>query len=159
MAYILSFIGVLLIVTGARDTWRQFGSTLYNDMIGSGGFIYWIVAIGIIGAIGYYHPLKTFSRAFIALIVIVFVLKNGGLFSQLQQALAQGPEQIASAAPPLPQDIPLHLSGLGGTPIPIQVTGGAGLTTLQGGQKGITALFGQAASSGAGILGGMIPGL
>jgi len=150
MAYILTFIGILLIVTGAKDTYKALGAQLYKDFIGSQGFVYWLIAVGIIGAVGYYAPWRKFSRLFLALIIIVYILRNGGLFSQLQSALGQGPQEPASNAPPLPQDIPLHLSGLGGTPIPIKIQQGAGMTTLQNGQQGITALFSQGGGAGGG---------
>jgi hypothetical protein len=141
MAYALFIIGAVLILTGAKDTYKALGSQLYTDFVGSGGgFVYWLVAVGIIGAVGYYAPWKTFSRVFIILLIIVFIVANKGVFAQLQQALQQGPIQAATNTPPLPDSIPLHLSGLGGSPIPIKLEGqgggAGGLTSMLGGGGG-----------------------
>lgn len=129
-------MGILLVVTGTKDTYKALGAQLYSDFAGTGGFMYWILAVGIIGAIGYYSPAQKFSRLFLALLIIVFILANKGLFAQLQQGLASGPVQAASNAPPTPQDIPLHLSGLGGTPIPIKIQGSGGAGGIGGGGMG-----------------------
>jgi hypothetical protein len=137
MPFALVFIGLLLIVSGARDTYQQFGSQVVQDMtgsggsnplaqtsswltglgvpsgilsalgIGGGGFIYWIIAVIIIGAIGYYEPMKGVSRLFLLLIVIGFIVANGGVFQQFTAALQQGPIQATPATPPAPTSIPL----------------------------------------------------
>jgi len=98
MPFALVTIGLIMIVTGARDTYKQFGTQITEDFTGSGGFLYWIAAIGAVGALGYVPSLRTFSRVFMGLIIVAMVLRNGGFFDKLQQALQQGPSNIQSDA-------------------------------------------------------------
>jgi len=87
MPFALVTIGLLMIVTGAKDTYKEFGEQLRSDFTGENNFLYWLASIGAIGAIGYVEPLKPLSRAFMALIIIVMIVKNQGLFDKLQEAI------------------------------------------------------------------------
>jgi hypothetical protein len=80
-----------MIVTGARDTYAAFGKQVVGDFTGAGNFTYWLVALGAVGAIGYVPSLRSFSRAFMALIIVAMVIRNGGVFDKLTQALQNGP--------------------------------------------------------------------
>jgi hypothetical protein len=80
-----------MIVSGSRDTYAAFGKQLVSDFTGPGNFTYWLVALGFVGALGYITAFRTFSRAFMALIIIAMVIKNGGIFDKLTAALASGP--------------------------------------------------------------------
>lgn len=97
MPFALIFIGLVLVVTGARDTYKPMGAQLVTDFTGKNNFTYWLAAIGAVGAVGYYTPAKSFSHAFLLLILLAMVLANGGVFDKFTQALAQGP--AASPAP------------------------------------------------------------
>jgi hypothetical protein len=94
MSFALVIFGLLMIVTGARDTYKQFGSQITQDFVTQGGFLYWVAAIGAVGALGYVPSLRAFSRVFMGLIIVAMVLKNGGFFNKLQEALKQGPTNI-----------------------------------------------------------------
>lgn len=97
MAYVLIFIGLLLTVAGVRNTQDDFYTLLKGDFTGQNSFIYWLAAIAIVGGLGYIPSLKPLSNAFLILILIVLVLKNGtGLFSQLTNALQQSTTQQAT---------------------------------------------------------------
>jgi hypothetical protein len=91
MPFALVIIGLLMIVTGVRNTHAAFGQQIITDFTGPQNFTTWLVAIGAVGALGYIEPLKPLSRAFMTLIIISFVVKNGGVFNKLQEALALGP--------------------------------------------------------------------
>lgn len=80
-----------MIVTGAKGTYAQFGQQVAADFTGPGNFTYWIAAIGAVGAVGYIDALKTVSRLFMALLLIVLVLSNKGFFAKFSAALKQGP--------------------------------------------------------------------
>lgn len=60
---------------------------LAEDTFGSGGFVYWFIAIMVVGAIGYIKALKSLSDAFIVLIVLSLILSHKGVFQQFQNAL------------------------------------------------------------------------
>lgn len=91
MPFALVLIGLVLIVTGAKNTHRAFGRTLVGDFTGPANFTYWLAAIGSIGALGYIEKIRPFSRAFMVLIIVAMFLANGGFFDRLQQALRTGP--------------------------------------------------------------------
>lgn len=99
MAFVLVVAGLLMIVTGARGTYAAFGAQVASEFQGQNNFLYWIAGIGGVGAVGYIPPLQTFSRLFMALIIIGMVLANRGIFAQLTSALKQGPQ-----APVLPAE-------------------------------------------------------
>lgn len=98
MQFALVTIGLLMIVTGARDTYAAFGQQLVSDFTGEGNFTYWIAAIGALGALGAYAPLRGFSRAFIALVIVAMVLRNGGVFDKFTEALNMGPVEQTGGA-------------------------------------------------------------
>jgi hypothetical protein len=94
MGFALLFIGLLMVVTGARGTYAQFGSQIASEFQGNNSFTYQMIALGAIGAAGYIPALQTISRWILAFIVLVIMLGGKGqqsFFGQLQAALKQGP--------------------------------------------------------------------
>lgn len=89
MPFVLVLAGLLMIITGAKGTYVQFGRQLASDI--NGQFLYFAAAIGGLGALGYIDALRTFSRLFMALILIVLVLSNGGFAQKFLEALKSGP--------------------------------------------------------------------
>ena len=74
---------------------------LKQDVFGSHGYIYWFLAIVIIGAIGYVPRLRPISYGLLALVVIVLFLSQGSFFQKFNQALAQiGPSAQGSTTTP-----------------------------------------------------------
>ena len=92
----LALIGVaaIFIVVGFRGTQTCLFSLLQQDFTGSGNFLYFVVALVIVGAVGYIPKLKGVSDAFLALIILVIFLSNQGFWAQLQAAL-----QTSTASP------------------------------------------------------------
>lgn len=106
MPYALVVIGLLLIVTGAKDTYKQFGQQLSQDFTGQNNFTYWIVALGAVGAAGYNKTLEPLSRIFMLIIIVSFVIAkgnpdksaNGGIFNQFMDAIKNGPDHSKIAS-------------------------------------------------------------
>lgn len=102
MPYVLTIAGLMLIISGVRDTYAAFGSQLKKDFMGDGsqkGFIWWIAALVIVGSIGYVEKLKGFSTAFLALVIIAMVINDkGGVFKKFTDALTLGPIEAATPA-------------------------------------------------------------
>lgn len=90
MPFALVTIGLLLVITGFQNTYAQLGSQVGKDFTGPGNFTYWVIALGVVGALGYNDTLKPFSRAFMALIIVVIFLSNKGFFAQLNPAISEG---------------------------------------------------------------------
>lgn len=116
MPFALVFVGMLLVVTGIRDTYKQLGTLVYNDMTGTGtqgpGFLMFLVAIGAVGALGAISQFRTFSHYFMALIIISLLLHNRGFGTQFVATL-QGARKSTPVTP-----------GAGSSPLGTQFSGG-----------------------------------
>jgi hypothetical protein len=94
MPFALLIIGLVLVTAAVRNTYIELGQLVSSEFSGPGNFIYWIVAILIIGAVGYVQKLKPLSDGFLVLVLLVLVLKRGnpnmpqgGFFQQFTNAL------------------------------------------------------------------------
>lgn len=101
MAFALLIIGVVLLVSGVRNTQSQLFTLVQGDFTGDSNFFFWFVSILLIGAIGYIPKLKPISTAFLVLVVLVLFLtkgnpgsSSGGFFQKFTAAL--GSTQNAS---------------------------------------------------------------
>lgn len=99
MPFALVIIGLIMIVSGARNTHAALGRELQNDFTGPGNFITWVVAFGVVGSLGYIQALEKPSRYFMALILISMMLSNEGFFAKFGAALASGPVSPVQDAP------------------------------------------------------------
>jgi hypothetical protein len=88
MPIALIFAGSLLLIAAVRDTQQDLYALVKKDLIGPNNFIQWMVAIVLIGSIGYIPKLKGFSAALLALVLVAIFLKRGtGFFDQLTATL------------------------------------------------------------------------
>jgi hypothetical protein len=91
MPFALLFIGMVLVVTGVRNTYKQLGTMVVADMTGKSGgagFIMFFAALFAVGAIGALSPqARTFSHYFMALIIISLLLHNATFAQRLIAAL------------------------------------------------------------------------
>jgi hypothetical protein len=82
------FAGALLLIAAVRGTQDDLFKQLRADLTGPNNFVFWMLAILLIGAIGYIPKLKPFSVALLALVfVAIFLRKGTGFFNQLQSAV------------------------------------------------------------------------
>lgn len=125
MPFALILVGLILIIASARGTLKDLGALLKGDFTGANNFFIWLIALGVVGMIGYYRPAEKFSRAFMALILLAMILSNGGFFRKLVDALSQlsdgGSAGSGSAG-----------NTLDGEKAPV-ILGGSGQTTLGSG--------------------------
>jgi hypothetical protein len=104
MPFVFGIIGLVLIVTGIRDTITNSNpslvSLLKSDLTGKPNYIEWMFAIGVVGALGYIDSLKGLSRAFMTLIVVVLILDNKGFFAELASSVQQISQNPPTATNP-----------------------------------------------------------
>jgi hypothetical protein len=119
MPWAVLIIGATVLVTAYQGTEDAFFNQLKSDILGSngngkGGFLYWIVAIAIVGGLGYIPGFKPLSNAFLILLLVVLFLTQskggtGGFFSQFQN-------QLNSVASQQTTTTPTNTTALGGLP-------------------------------------------
>lgn len=93
MPFALIFAGLMLIITGFQNTYQPFGKLVAGDFTGPNNFIYWVISISLVGALGYNKDLQPFSRAFMGLIILDMIISNKGVFAKLNTALSSGTSQ------------------------------------------------------------------
>jgi hypothetical protein len=106
-----------------RDQQQAFAALVAGDFSGPGNFLYWIVALAIVGAIGYLPKAKPISNLFIVLILLVLILNRGnpktgaggGVFQQLQAALGTSKQPSAAAIASGAANLVSTATGLGGS--------------------------------------------
>jgi hypothetical protein len=88
MPFTFIFVGLFLIIASARGQAETLFGYLKNDFdyTRKGSFLPWIFSIFAIGALGYVPQLRTFSRAFLVLLILVLFLANSGFFVKLQES-------------------------------------------------------------------------
>lgn len=94
MPLALLIVGVLLLTTVIKGNYNEVASLLSEELTGSKGFLVWVGALLIIGVVGKAANAPLTARAFTALIIVVFLLANSGVFTKFEQAVSS-----ASAAP------------------------------------------------------------
>jgi len=93
MPFAFIFTGLVLAICGVRGTGDQLLELLKGDLTGKNNFFYWILAIILIGSLGYVDSLKNFSRVFLGLVLVVLILADnkedatGGFFSEFTSAV------------------------------------------------------------------------
>jgi hypothetical protein len=85
MPLALIVIGIVFLTAAIRGTQRDLFDTLKDDFTGPDNFLYWGLALFVIGAVGYYRPLRPISNSFMVLVVIVLFLSNRGFFERFMQ--------------------------------------------------------------------------
>jgi len=89
------FVAIILIATGLNGTTDELSTLVQGDFKTTNGkpsFFAWIIAIFVIGALGYVKDLKPLSTAFLVLLLVVIILVNGnptnggGFFAKFTQA-------------------------------------------------------------------------
>lgn len=76
--------GIVFILTGLNGNPSALYGAVKNDFSGKDNYIYWMLSILSLGALGYIPDLKNLSRLFIVLVLLVLLLDNGGFFAKLQ---------------------------------------------------------------------------
>ena len=89
MPLALLLIGILFIVASVRgkDKVDELFSTIKSDFTGPGNFFYWGLSLFLIGALGYYKPMRPLSNAFLTLVVLVLFISNKGFFQKFYDEL------------------------------------------------------------------------
>jgi hypothetical protein len=91
-------IGAALLIASVRNTQDDLYALVKNDVTGPNNYFHWLIAILIIGALGYIDVLRPLSRMFLALIIVVLFLSHGGILEQFNQQLFSSTPTTDAAA-------------------------------------------------------------
>lgn len=91
MPFALTFIGLVMVITGVKGTQSIIAAQLRTDAI---PFMKWATAIFMVGAVGYWDKARPFANLFMTLVILGLLLSNKGFFAKLQEAINQGPEAM-----------------------------------------------------------------
>jgi hypothetical protein len=97
MPFIFTIFAILFIVIGARGQSSTAIALLKSEFTGPNSFIQFLIAILVVGFLGYLKPLKLISDGFLLLILIsMFLANKGGFFAQFENALQNTPATTTS---------------------------------------------------------------
>ena len=100
MPFVFMFLGLALLTVAVRGTHKEAADLLRSEWTGPGSFMPWALAIFILGGLSYVPIIRPLMRAFLLLVILVIVLKNGaGLFDRFNEQI-----KLAGAASPAPSD-------------------------------------------------------
>lgn len=119
MPFVLLIAGAVLLTSAVRNTQDSLFSLVKGDFTGPNNFIYWFLAIFVIGAIGYIPKAKPVATMFLVLVVLVLVLTRGnpnatggGFFQQFTSQIQPAQISVAPGAMPGPALGPAIQSGI-----------------------------------------------
>ena len=87
MPFTFLIVGIVLVVSGVRGTSDDLYELLQGEFTGHPNFLNWLLAILVIGSLGYIDKIRTVSRAFLVLIIVVLFLSNKGFFDQFMKQI------------------------------------------------------------------------
>lgn len=102
MPFVFAIAGALLIVSGVRGTTSQLSKLVVSDFTGQPNYFEWMVAIFLIGAIGYVKQLQTISRMFMVLVLMGLLWQHKGVFAQFTAQETQQPISPTATSNGLP---------------------------------------------------------
>lgn len=108
MPFVFLFFGFIVFVVGIRGRQQEAAALLQEDFTGNNNFLVWLIALFVIGSIGYVKAFEPLVRAFVILIMIAMILSNGrnGLFNQFRAQVFNRNSSGQPAASPSPSTIP-----------------------------------------------------
>jgi uncharacterized membrane protein HdeD (DUF308 family) len=92
MPFVFGIVGILLVVSGVRGTTSQLAALVKSDFTGKPNYLEWMVAIFLVGSIGYIKDLAPLSRAFMVALIISMFFANKGVFSMFEAGIGAEPQ-------------------------------------------------------------------
>lgn len=89
MPVALLVIGAVFVIVAVNGHGREFFSLLKGDFTGPDNFLFWLVVLFMIGAIGYIDELEPLADGFFVIVILALLLARqkdgrGGFFGMLQ---------------------------------------------------------------------------
>jgi hypothetical protein len=88
MSYALIIVGVMLLIASIRDMQGTLFTLLRDDFIGMHSYVFWLLSILGIGAVGYVPKMKGLSDGFLILVFLMLFISNKGFFNQFMSQIS-----------------------------------------------------------------------
>ena len=93
MAWGLAFIGLILAVATYKGNHNELFALIKRDFSGNDNFIYWVLAIIVLIAVGSIKKVRPVTDAFLILVILVIIVSNrgrGDLFADFLRQVKEG---------------------------------------------------------------------
>lgn len=87
MSFVLVIIGLFMLISGVRGTHGELAELLKEDFVGPNNYFKWVVAMLIVGSLGYIKPIRPIANGILVLVILGLFLSNKGFFTQLTSQL------------------------------------------------------------------------
>lgn len=88
--------GIIFILTGLKGDASKLWGLVQGDFTGHNNFVYWLLSISLLGALGYIPHFEKLSRLFVVLVLVGLLVHNHGFFAQFQAFInGTGPSPTA----------------------------------------------------------------
>jgi hypothetical protein len=113
MPIAILLFGILMLMTAIKGNQNAVATQLNKDFTGAGGnFFVWVGLVIMLGFIGRVLHIPNAMKLLIALIVLVYLFKQKGIFTQLDQGLTGATAPAAASSNAVGSDTPVNTSGL-----------------------------------------------
>ena len=82
MPIVMLAFGIVLAWVGIRGTHGALGKLIGEDLK---GYVFWVIAIVMIGSLGYIKTLRPLSVGFLTLLMIGLLLNNPGIWQEIDR--------------------------------------------------------------------------
>ena len=151
MSYALIIVGVMLLIASIRDMQGTLFTLLRDDFIGMHSYVFWLLSILGIGAVGYVPKMKSLSDGFLILVFLMLFISNKGFFNQFMAQISGVESTQQQTIQNAPQFNVQDEDAVGN----VNVSGGAGGS----GGSSVSVSSGSGSGSGSGSIGGSGLGL
>ncbi len=87
MSFALVIIGLFMLITGVRGTYSDLAGLLKDDFTGENNYFKWVIAMLVVGSLGYFKPIRPVANGILALVIMGLFLSNKGFFAKFTQQL------------------------------------------------------------------------
>lgn len=87
MSFVLLIVGLFMLISGVRGTHGELGALLKEDFTGENNYLKWVIAMLLVGSLGYFKPIRPIANGILALVILSLFLSNQGFFANLTKQL------------------------------------------------------------------------
>lgn len=90
MVLFFFLVGLMLVISGIRGTNKDLVEVLRDDFTGPNNFVFWVLAMAILAALGSVKSIRPVTQGFLVLVIIVIFLRNDNLITKFVTQIRNG---------------------------------------------------------------------